>query len=136
MILKNIHFNVNGQNLSAHLRGLTFTEEVEQQEATHHGDSTRTFEAGLKSGTITAQFYQDYTNSGLDDQLTALLADTDGFVVYLLPDGDTIGTDNPKFTATMNLASYERFTGEVGDRAVCSADFVLAAGGSFVRTES
>lgn len=136
MIYKNIHITVNGVNLSSSLRGLTFTQGVEQQEATAHGDNWRFFEAGLQTGSVTAQFWQDYSADGVDDTISGLLSDADGFVVVIIPNGDTVSATNPSFTATMNIENYERFSGEVGDKAICSVDFALAAETGFVRAES
>lgn len=138
MIIKDAHITVNSVDLSNKLRALTFSEEVEQQDATAHGDSFRSFEAGLRTGTVTAQFRQDFTDSSVDDTLSGLLADTDGFSVVIRPvDTDSVGANNPSFTATMNLESYERFDGsDVGSEALCTATFVLAANTGFVRAES
>lgn len=136
MIYKDISITVNGTDLSASLRGLTFTQGVEQQEATAHGDNWRFFEAGLQTGSITAQFWQDYADSSVDDTISGLLSDADGFVVVIKPTSGAVGAGNPSFTATMNIENYERFSGEVGDKAICSVDFALAASTGFVRAES
>ena len=135
MILKNVSIVVDSLDMSQYLRGMTMTESVEQQDATAHGDTYRQFEAGLQSGTLTCQFFQDFTDATVDDKLSTLLTDTDGFTVVIHADGDTTGTSNPKYTMTMNLENYERFSGEVGDRAVCSADFALASG-TFARSDT
>ena len=132
MIYKDISIVVNSVDLSSSLRGLTFTEGVEQQEATAHGDTFRIFEAGLQTGSVTAQFWQDYSSGGVDDTISDLLSDADGFTVVIKPTSGSVSTSNPSFTATMNAENYERFTGEVGDKAVCSVDFALASG-AFVR---
>lgn len=136
MILKDVSIVANAVDLSSSLRGLVFGEEVEQQAAEAHGDNWRWFEAGLRSGQVTAQFWQDFTSGGVDETLSGLLADTDGFVVVIKPTSAAVSGTNPSFTATMNLASYERFTGEIGDRALATAEFALAASTGFVRAES
>ena len=135
MIYKDISIVVNSVDLSSSLRGLTFTEGVEQQEAAAHGDTFRVFEAGLQTGAVTAQFWQDYSSGGIDDTISALLSDADGFTVVIKPTSGVVGVSNPSYTATMNVENYERFTGEVGDRAISSVDFTLASG-AFVRATS
>ena len=135
MIYKDISIVVNSVDLSSSLRGLTFSEGVEQQDATAHGDTFRSFEAGLQTGAVTAQFWQDYSTAGVDDTISGLLSDVDGFTVVIKPTSAVVGGTNPTFTATMNIENYERFTGEVGERAIASVDFVIASG-SFVRATS
>lgn len=133
MILKDISIVVNSVDLSSSLRGLVFDEAVEQQAAEAHGDDWRWFEAGLRSGQVTAQFWQSFTSGGVDDTLTGLLADADGFTVVIKPTSGAVSTSNPSFTATMNLSAYQRFTGEIGDRALATAEFAVAANTGFVK---
>ena len=127
MIIKDCSIVVDSLDMSDYLRALTFSEEVEQQDATVHGDTFRVFEAGLRTGTLTAQFRQDFTDNTVDEKLSDLLADTDGFVVVIKPTSASVGAGNPSYTATMNLESYERFDGsDVGSEGLCTATFVLA----------
>tara|TARA_R100000664_G_scaffold17733_1_gene26746 strand:+ start:10087 stop:10518 length:432 start_codon:yes stop_codon:yes gene_type:complete len=127
MIIKDCSIVVDSLDMSDWLRALTFSEEVEQQDATVHGDNFRSFEAGLRTGTLTAQFRQDFTDDKVDEKLSSLLADTDGFTVVIKPTSGGVADANPSFTATMNLESYERFDGsDVGSEGLCTATFVLA----------
>jgi len=127
MIIKDCDITVDSLDMSTYLRALTFSEEVEQQDATRHGDSARSFEAGLRTGTVTAQFRQDFADNTVDEKLSDLLADTDGFTVVIKPTSAAVGAANPSYTATMNLESYERFDGsDVGSEGLCTATFVLA----------
>ena len=113
MIIKDCDITVDSLDMSTYLRALTFSEEVEQQDATRHGDTARSFEAGLRTGTVTAQFRQDFTDNG--------------FTVVIKPTSAAVGAGNPSYTATMNLESYERFDGsDVGSEGLCTATFVLA----------
>jgi hypothetical protein len=127
MIIKDCSIVVDSLDMSDYLRALTFSEEVEQQDATVHGDTFRVFEAGLRTGTLTAQFRQDFTDNTVDEKLSSLLSDTDGFSVVIKPTSGGVAEANPSFTATMNLESYERFDGsDVGSEGLCTATFVLA----------
>ncbi len=136
MIYKDISIVVNGTDLSASLRGLEMTEGVTQQDATAHGDTYEFSEAGLQNVTCTAQFWQDYSSGGVDETISALLSDTDGFTVVVKPTSGSVSGTNPSFTATMNVASYERFTGQVGDRGLCTVEFANAASTGMARAEA
>ena len=136
MILKDFYISVNAVDLSAEARAATMDEGAEQQDATTMGDTFRWFEAGLQTGELTVQFKQGFSSGGVDETLSALLADTDGFTVEVRPTTAAASGTNPKWTATCNLAGYQRFSGEVGEELFCTAEFALAAGTGWVRAEA
>lgn len=133
MIQKNIYISVNGVDLSSSLRALEFEEGAEPVAAEAHGDDWRWFEEGLKTGALTCQFKQSYTSGGVDETLSALPST---FVVIVKPNGSTTSGTNPKFTMTMMRENYQRFTGLIGELAICTLQLSLAANTGVVRAES
>lgn len=133
MILKDISITIGGTDLSSSLRGLEFDEGAEAQAAEAHGDEWRWFEKGLQNGTVTCQFKQDYTSGGVDDTISGL---SDTFAVVIQPTSGAVGASNPSFTATMMVENYQRFTGTIGDLAICTLQLALAADTGFVRAEA
>ena len=135
-ISKDISIVINSVDLSSSLRSMLFGEGVQQQEAAAHGDDWEWFEAGLRTGRLTASFWQDYTTGGVDDTLSGLLSDTDGFTVVIKPTSAAVSGTNPSFTMTMNLSDYVREDGEIGSRKLATAEFVLGADTGVVRATS
>ena len=137
MIQKDISIVVNSVDLSSSLRGLEFTQGQAMQEAAAHGDDFEHFEAGLRSGPVTAQFWNDFTSGGVDDTLSPLVDSTTAtFTVVITPTSESVSTSNPSFTATMALENWDHFTGEIGGRALGTALFALASGSGWVRATS
>ncbi len=134
MILKDISITLGGTDLSSSLRGLVQGEGATMQPASAHGDNWEWFEEGLRTGRVTAQFWQDFTSGGVDDTISALPATT--FTVVIKPTSAATSSTNPSFTATMAVEDYERFTGEIGDRGVCSLTLALAADTGFTRADA
>lgn len=134
MILKDIDITIGGTDLSGYGRALTMTEGAQMQEAQAYGDDWEWFEAGLRTGGATIQFWQAFGAGKPDTVLSALLATT--ATVVIKPTSATVGTANPSFTFTAAFENYERFAGQIGDRAVCSIDLVLGDNAGITRATS
>jgi hypothetical protein len=134
MILKDIDITIGGTDLSGYGRALTMTEGSVMQQATAYGDDWDWFEAGLRTGGVTIQFWQAFGAGKPDAVLSALLATT--ATVVIKPLSATVATNNPTFTFTAAFENYERFAGQIGDRGVCQVDLVLGANTGIVRATS
>ena len=131
MILKDLDITIGGSDLSAYGRALTMTEGAQMQEAMAYGDDWAWFEVGLRTGGCTIQFWQEFGASKPDAVISALLATVATVVVK--PTSATVATTNPTFTFTAAFENYERFAGQIGDRAVCQVDLVLGSNTGIVR---
>ena len=134
MILKDIDIAVGGTDLSGYGRALTMTEGAQMQAAQAYGDDWEWFEVGLRTGGCTIQFWQAFGANTPDTVISALLATVT--TVIIKPLSSTVASTNPSFTFQAAFENYERFAGEIGDRAVCSVDLVLGDNTGIVRAIS
>lgn len=114
---------INGTNFSTSLASVELPIEVEEQETTAFGSSWRTRIAGLKSGSITLEFHQDFGASSVDATLYPLLGTNATVVVS--PTSATVSATNPSYTGEYLVTQYSPFTSTVGDLATLSVTWPL-----------
>jgi hypothetical protein len=115
---------INGANFSNSLASVELPIEVEEQETTAFGSQWRTRIAGLKSGSITLEFHQDFAASSVDATLYPLLG-TNATVV-VTPTSGTVTATNPSYTGTYLVTQYSPFSATVGDLSVLSVTWPLS----------
>jgi hypothetical protein len=109
---------INGTNFSTNLNSVELSIESDALETTAFGGDFRTQVGGLKSGSITLQFMQDFGSSSVDATLFPLLNTL--ATVVIVPTSGTITATNPSYTATCLVNSYTPFASSVGDIATLS----------------
>lgn len=109
---------INGTNFSTNLNSVELAIESDDLETTAFGGDFRTRVGGLKSGSITLQFMQDFGSSSVDATLFPLLNTL--ATVVIVPTSGTITATNPSYTATCLVNSYTPFASSVGDIATLS----------------
>lgn len=114
---------INGANFSTSLASVELPIEVEEQETTAFGSSWRTRIAGLKSGSITLEFHQDFGASAVDATLYPLLGTNATVVVQ--PTSATVSATNPTYTGTYLVTQYSPFSSTTGDLATLSVTWPL-----------
>ena len=92
--------------------------EAAELETTAFGGTFRERIAGLKTGSITLNFYQDFAASQVDATLWPLLGSNATVVVK--PTSSTASATNPAFTAVCLVTQYTPFSSSVGDIATVS----------------
>jgi len=95
---------INGTNFSTSLASVELPIEVEEQETTAFGSSWRTRIAGLRSGSITLEFHQDFAAAAIDATLFPLLG-TNATVV-VVPTSGTVTSTNPSYAGEFLVTSY------------------------------
>lgn len=115
---------INGTNFSTSLASVELPIEVEEQETTAFGSSWRTRIAGLKSGSITLEFHQDFGASSVDATLYPLLGTNATVVVQ--PTSATVSATNPTYTGTYLVTQYSPFSSTTGDLATLSVTWPLS----------
>lgn len=115
---------INGANFSTSLASVELPIEVEEQETTAFGSSWRTRIAGLKSGSITLEFHQDFGASSVDATLYPLLGTNATVVVQ--PTSATVSATNPTYTGTYLVTQYSPFSSTTGDLATLSVTWPLS----------
>ncbi len=124
---------VNGVTLSDHVESVEINQEFEDVDLTAMGATAREHGKGLRSDSITINFFQDFAASSLDQTLSPLVTSTSGFAVVINPTSASTSTTNPSYTMTSLLFSYNPINAGVGEANQTSVQFLPAAGGSIVR---
>jgi hypothetical protein len=123
---------VGGVNLSTNLNSVELTLEADDLETTAFGNDFRTKIAGLKSGSVTLNFMQDFGAASVDATLFPLFG-TQATVV-IKPTSGSVSATNPSYTFLANVVQYSPFASSVGDIATLSVSWPTA--GSVVRGTS
>lgn len=114
---------INGTNLSTSLASVELPIEIDEQETTAFGSEWRTRIAGLKSGSITLEFHQDFASGALDSILWPLLG-TNATVV-VVPTSGTVNSSNPSYAGSFLVTQYTPYASTVGDLATVSISWPL-----------
>ena len=109
---------INGTPFSASLAAVTLDISSEEQETTAFGDGYRTRIGGLKDGSITLDFHQDFGAGSVDATLFPLLG-TQATVV-IKPTSGTVTATNPSYSALALVTQYQPFASNVGELATLS----------------
>jgi predicted secreted protein len=117
------NITINGTNFSSSLASVELPIEVEEQETTAFGSSWRTRIAGLRTGSITLEFHQDFAAAAIDTVLYPLLGTN--ATVTVRPAGTVTSSSNPAFTGTFLVTQYSPFNSTVGDLATLSVTWPL-----------
>ena len=113
-------FNVliNGSNFSTSLNSVELTLSADDLETTAFGGEWRTRIAGLKSGSITLNFMQDFGAASVDATLYPLFGSN--ATVVIKPTSATVSSTNPAYTAVALVTAYSPYSSSVGDIATLS----------------
>lgn len=114
---------INGGTVSSSLASVELPIEIDEQETTAFGSEWRTRIAGLKSGSITLEFHQDFAAGALDSILWPLLG-TNATVV-VTPTSTAVSASNPSYTGTFLVTQYTPYASTVGDLATVSVTWPL-----------
>ena len=113
-------FNVliNGANFSTSLNSVELTLSADDLETTAFGGEWRTRIAGLKSGSVTLNFMQDFGASSVDATLYPLFGSN--ATVVIKPTSATVSSTNPAYSAVSLVTAYSPYSSSVGDIATLS----------------
>ena len=128
-VFTNCVVTVNGTDFSDHIAAVTIEQSADEIETTAFGATGwRTRTVGLKDGSVTLDWHQDFSSS-----VDATLSSAWGAVgtVTVMPNGTAIGATNPRWTCPVVLSGYSPVAGSVGDLLTFSTTW--AASGAFAR---
>lgn len=121
-VITSRYVSLNGTDISSSLAGASLELTVEEVDKTSLGSGGwREVAAGLKSGSVTLNFQQDFGASGVDSTLWPLIG-TEGTVV-IRPASGSVSATNPAYTATVLVSQYTPIAGAVGDLATFDVTF-------------
>ena len=109
---------INGGTVSTNLNSVELAQEADDIETTAFGQSFRTRIGGLKSGTLTLNFMQDFGAGAIDETLNPLLGTI--ATVVIRPTSSSVSATNPNYSANCLVTQYSPFASSVGDLATLS----------------
>lgn len=109
---------VNGTNLSTNLNSVELSIEADDLETTAFGSEWRSRIGGLKTGSVTLSFLQDFGAGAVDATLFPLFNTL--ATVVITPTSSTVSATNPSYTAVALVNQYMPFASSVGDIATLS----------------
>jgi predicted secreted protein len=111
---------LNGTNLSHVLQSVSLDLSSDELETTAFGGGWRTRVAGLKSGSVTLNFFQDFAAAAVDATLYPLYSNGSYATVVITPTSTATSATNPAYTAVCLVSQYQPFASSVGDIATMS----------------
>ena len=109
---------INGTNLSTNLNSVELALESDDLETTAFGTTFRERIGGLKSGSLTLQFMQDFAAASVDATLFPLYNTL--ATVVITPTSSSVSATNPSYTAVCLINSYSPMASSIGDIATFS----------------
>ena len=118
LVLTDVVTTIGGTDYSANINQVEISLSADQVDTTPFGATGgfRTSVNGLKSGTFTVSFHQDFAAAAIDASLWSLFGSAATVVVK--PAGTAVSSSNPSFTFVANVNNLTPVTGAVGDLAV------------------
>ena len=118
-VLTDVKTLINSVDFSDHLASVTIDLTADEVETTAFGGSGfRTRVGGLKDGSVTLSFHNDFatTGSGAVDQTIWSLFNTAATVV-VTPTSSAVSASNPSYTGVFLVSQVNPISGSVGDLA-------------------
>ncbi|HEY9414194.1 MAG TPA: hypothetical protein VIQ30_05505 [Pseudonocardia sp.] len=122
--LTNEYLTINAVNLSDHVRAATLSAEADQLDSTAMGDSWREYTGGLKQGTLTVEFLDDFAASSVDETIWNAFNTGTAVATAVRPVNTTIATTNPEYQQNI-LPNQWSLGGSLGEMAGKSLTFPL-----------
>jgi hypothetical protein len=110
--------SVAGTDFSTNLNSVELSQEADEVETTAFGQNFRTRIGGLKTGSVTLNFMQDFGSGSVDAVLNPLLGTI--ATVIIQSASSTVSATQPKYTAECLVTQYSPFASSVGDIATLS----------------
>lgn len=117
--LLNEHIEINGVDLSDHVRSATLALEATVLDSSAMGDGWTKQTGGLKSGTLSIEFLDDYAAGQVDATLWPLFDAGTAVTFVVRPDGGAVSTTNPNYTGSV-LVSQLSSGGSLNEMAMKS----------------
>jgi hypothetical protein len=116
------HVSIGTADVSSALSGASLEITVEEVDKTSLGSGGwREVAAGLKSGSVTLNFQQDYGTGAIDSLLYPLIG-TEA-TVTIRSSSATASASNPVYSAVVLISQYTPIQGAVGDLATFDVTF-------------
>ena len=116
LVLTNAVVKINGTDYSTNVNQVEIAVTADEVDTTSFSATGwRTVTGGLKSGSVTLSFHNDYAAGALDSTLWPLL--NTAATVVVLPNGTAVSASNPSYTFEALVNNLTPVSGAVGDLA-------------------
>ena len=116
LVLTNAVVKINGTDYSTNVNQVEIAVTADEVDTTSFSATGwRTVTGGLKSGSVTLSFHNDYAAGALDSTLWPLL--NTAATVVVLPNGTAASSSNPSYTFEALVNNLTPVSGAVGDLA-------------------
>ena len=116
LVLTDVVTTIGGTDYSANINQVEISVSADSVETTAFGSAWRTEVSGLKQGTFTVSFHNDYAAAAIDAGLWNLFGSVATVVVK--PNGTAVSASNPSYTFAVNVNNLTPVSGAVGDLSV------------------
>ena len=125
LVLTDVITTIGGTDYSANINQVEISVSADEVDTTAFGSAGgwRTSTTGLKSGTFTVSFHQDFAAAAIDSSLWGLFGSA--ATVIVKPAGTAVSSSNPSFTFVANVNNLTPVTGAVGDLAVSNVTWPI-----------
>lgn len=111
---------INGVDLSSSIARAELSINVADVDTTDFGSAGYTeLIGGLKSGTVSIDFHQDYANASVESTIFPLLGSI-ATAVIIAGNGTVASSTTPAYTATVLVNNWNPVSGAVGDLSTVS----------------
>ncbi len=134
-VLTDVSVSIAGTDFSDHIASVAIDVSSDAVDTTAFGGSGfRTRVGGLKDGSITLSFHNDFatTGSGAVDQTIWSLFNTAATVV-VKPTSSAVSASNPSYTGVFLVSQVNPISGSVGDLATRDLTWPTAGTGGITR---
>ena len=116
IVLTNAVVKINGTDYSTNINQVEIAVTADEIDTTAFSSTGwRTVTGGLKSGSVTLAFHNDFAAAGIDSTLWGLL--NTAATVVVLPNGTAATASNPSYTFEALVNNLTPVSGAVGDLA-------------------
>jgi len=120
-VLTDASVTLNSVDLSDHVASVTLDITADEIVTTAMGDTFQSRTGGLKDGTLSIEFQQDFAASEVDATLWPLLGTTTAFVVK--PTSSAVSATNPSYSGNVLVNQHIPVANAVGELATMSVSF-------------
>lgn len=133
--LKDVYIEVDGNDISDHIKEITVTTSRDEVEVTGFGALNKEIIAGIGDATIELTALQDYAASSIDSIMEPLSREDTPFPIVIRPTSDPVSASNPNYTMSEALLfEYSPFAGSMGGANETPLKFRNAGQNGIVRT--
>jgi len=113
--------SINGSTaLASYLTQVELKTSANDITTTSFGSTWVTRVAGLKEGSLTLQFNQDYASATVDATLWGTIGLGSNATVVIKPTSSAVGSANPAYTAVCLVTDLTPISGNIGDLSTFS----------------